>query len=391
MSVNTDMTTALQNKLQKIIKQRIDDAGGTLSFESFMHAALYEPELGYYESAEVFGEQGDFVTGVDLGQWLAMGFADVIAWGLKQLGQPDDWCLLEQGGGSGRLLFSVFKLLNDKGINPPRMIAIEASIHMRERQRILYAEKGMVVEQYATLSEFGTIKNLLMFCNELPDAFPVRSFIWKNSKAYERVVAHCQDGFCWQDSELISESLEIDENVMATWPDGYISEWNPGLVAWQQQVSAIMGQGYLFCVDYGYTQQEYYRAQRAEGTLMGHCEHQVVEDVLANPGTCDVTAHVDFTSLRRAGEVCGLKACAFISQGGWLAQSPSVQAEVQALALKGGVESMQALAHAKRMMLPFGLGESFKLLIQTKERDVIAPDYLRSFDHLHDLCVGSKR
>ncbi|MDQ6956724.1 MAG: SAM-dependent methyltransferase, partial [Mariprofundaceae bacterium] len=129
---------------------------------------------------------------------------------------------------------------------------------------------------------------------------------------------------------------------------------------------------------------EYYRPNRMEGTLMGHKNHQVIEDVLADPGQCDLTAHVDFTDLAKAGVKQGLLPCSFITQGGWLAQSPMLQQAIGDLAQGASLKSMQVLAHAKRMLLPFGMGETFKLLVQGKGKQT-CPDYLRNLDRMRDL------
>jgi len=381
MSVNHNASA-----LEAIIQQQIDEADGWIPFEAFMRAALYEPKLGYYESSHVFGEKGDFVTGVDMGSWLALGFADLIEWGWRELGSPDDWAVVEQGGGSGRLISTVLALLKERGLLPARVVAIDASSEMRARQQSLYGEQQLEVESFATVEEVGEIENCMMFCNELPDAFPVRCFSWKGGKAYERGVAHSNGSFIWQDAPMeMSMPLEIDSEISSAWPDGYVSEWNPNLKGWQEKVSKMIRRGFLFCVDYGYSQQEYYRAQRVEGTLLGHQGHQVIEDVLKQPGSCDITAHIDFTSLRRVGESMDMPVCNFMSQGAWLAQSPSVQRRIESLAVEGSVESVQELAHAKRMLMPFGMGESFKLLIQSCHHKHSVPGYLSQFDRLGDL------
>ena len=117
---------------------------------------------------------------------------------------------------------------------------------------------------------------------------------------------------------------------------------------------------------------------------MGHQSHRVIDNVLAEPGACDITAHVDFTDLVKAGLKYDLQPCSFITQGGWLAQSPTVQQAVSALAQEASVESVQALAHAKRMLLPFGMGETFKLLVQGKSQQV-CPAYLKPLDRMRDL------
>jgi len=374
--------------LQSIITDNIRASNGFLPFEDFMRAALYEEKLGYYESKHVFGEAGDFVTGADLGPWLAMGFADLMLWGWQQLGKPEEWVLLEQGGGTGRLLTQVLRFLQHQNMAFPTVIAVERSAQMRERQQVHYAEKGFDIQQYVELTDVKTDLPVLMMCNELPDAFPVRSFIWHDQYFYERGVQLSDDAFVWAEShKVMTDTPSIDPMLIEAWPNDYISEYNPALSTWQKDVSCVIENGFVFCVDYGYSQQEYYRANRLEGTLMGHKAHQVVEDVLAEPGLCDLTAHVDFTDLAKSGMQYDLLPCSFITQGAWLAQSPMVQQAIGELAQEGSFASVQALAHAKRMLLPFGMGETFKLLVQGKGKQ-LCPDYLKGLDRMRDLRLG---
>lgn len=374
-------------QLQQLIRQRIEEAGGTLSFDRFMQAALYEPGLGYYESKTVFGEKGDFVTAPELGPWLSLGFADLIFWGWQQLKQPSGWYLLEQGSGSGKLLASILDLLAQFSMPmPTAVISVERSGQLRKRQANLFAERGLDVTVVARLDEVPSRENVIALSNELPDAFPVRSFQWNEGQLFERGVGISEDGFVWKRFETALENgPEIDAELKANWLEGYISEWNPGLDDWQQQLSRVVDRGLLFTVDYGYSQQEYYRIGRREGTLLAHIGQQTSEDVLSEPGSRDITAHVDFTALSDAGCRVGLEPLLWMSQGGWLAQSPAVQAFVQSLAMQNDATSMHLLAHAKRVLMPFGMGEVFKLLVQGKGIRCERPDYLRQFDHLEQL------
>jgi len=378
MSVNTGALHAMM--IEKMIA-----SDGFLSFDDFMSMALYESKLGYYEREHVFGAQGDYVTGVDLGPWLALGFADLIVWGWEQLGCPKDWVLLEQGGGSGRLLTQVLRCLREKGIEVPKIVAVERSAWMRERQKVHYKEHGFDVEQYEILTDLSFADPVLMMCNELPDAFPVQCFTYSNHSFFERGVGFENDEWVWKTSaEPMLQTPNIAESIQQALPDDYQSEFNPNLAEWQQNIADVMSSGFVFCVDYGYSQQEYYRPNREQGTLMGHRAHQVIDDVLKEPGSCDITAHIDFTDLALSGLRYNLLPTAFMAQGAWLAQSPTVQAAIVALAEQGSVEAMQALAHAKRMLLPFGMGETFKILIQCKGVQK-SPDYLKTFDRLSDL------
>jgi len=376
-----------QQLLIRMIRQRIVEAGGYLPFDAFMQAALYEPGLGYYETKTVFGEKGDFVTASELGPWSTLAMADLVLNGWQQMGEPARWTLIEQGSGSGLQLAALLDILVQLPMQPPAtVISVEHCAPLRERQEKLYAERQLDVTLVGSLEEVQESQYVIYYSNELPDAFPVSCFHYRQGIFYERGVGLNESGFCWTDAaEPMQQAPAIAPELIAAWPDDYISEHNPALADWQTGLARIIQSGFVFTVDYGYSQQEYYRQARVEGTLLAHVEQTASEDVLSEPGSRDITAHVDFTALIRAGEQAGLKPQLWMSQGGWLAQSPSVQSLLQSLAAQNDAISMHLLAHAKRMMMPFGMGEVFKLLIQSKGVDAVKPDYLTRFDHLGTL------
>ncbi len=379
----------MSNLREKIV-ERIRHADGFMPFDEFMALSLYDAEYGYYQQAQVFGEQGDFITGSDMGSWLAMAFANTIADQARQLG--GSWLLLEQGGGEGRLLAQVCRFLACLDCQPSRVLAVEQSACFRQRQQAYYQQQQIEVEQYARLSEVVADAPVIVFSNELPDAFPVSCFCWQQQAFFARGVGETDGRLHWHITEQpIPEPPAIDADIMAHWPEGYCSEVNHGLHNWQHQLSRMLSThgGVVLTLDYGYHQREYYRPNRREGTLMGHHRHQVIEDVLsAEPGQCDLTAHIDFTALASIGERFGLHATAFVTQGGWLASVPLVQQSLQEIAASPSVDSMRQLAHAKRLMLPHaGMGETFKLLIQSTQSALLPPVWLQGMNRLTRLGI----
>ncbi|MDX8401575.1 MAG: SAM-dependent methyltransferase [Mariprofundaceae bacterium] len=381
--------------LQKRIRERIEAAGGWLPFDAYMEAALYEPELGYYERAEIFGEAGDFVTAADLGPWLALALADLIAWGWETLGRPGAWTLVEQGGGSGRLMRAVVEGLAARDLAPSEVLMIERSSRLREVQRETLADCGVTVVIDADPAMPAGREPVILFSNELPDAFPVRCFRCDEGGGRgmrEMGVAWQEGRFVWQAGGAVEDGPVIAPEIRARWPEGYTSEWNPGLARWQRTLADGIARGFVFTVDYGYAQPEYYREGRIAGTLMGHRGHRVIEDVLTEPpGSCDITAHVDFTALTRAAAEAGFQPLFWMTQGGWLAQSPSVQERIRDLAASPTHEGMAMMAAAKRLMMPTGMGESFKILAQSRGLEAGRPPFLRDFDRLDRLIGGCER
>lgn len=376
-----------QRSLTQILRARIESSGGFLPFEQFMQAALYEPGLGYYETKTVFGEQGDFVTASELGPWLTLALADLVHNGWQQLGEPASWRLIEQGSGSGRQIAALLDILQQLPMAfPSEVVSIEHCEQLRARQAALYAERGLSVRIVASPDELEAAEQTIYYSNELPDAFPVPLFHWQQGAFYERGVGLDGDTFCWLDREQpMASPPAIDPELVAAWPEDYISEYNPAMASWQLQIARIVPRGFVYTVDYGYSQQEYYRSQRVTGTLMAHLAQQASEDVLSDPGSRDITAHVDFSELARIGHELGLEPMLWMSQGGWLAQSPSVQALIRSVSAQTDATSLHLLAHAKRLLMPFGMGELFKLLVQSRGVAATRPDYLSQFDHLEQL------
>ncbi|MDX8389056.1 MAG: SAM-dependent methyltransferase [Mariprofundaceae bacterium] len=379
---------SFKKELEAVLIRKIESENGWLAFDKFMKIALYEPTLGYYESAHVFGQKGDYITANALGPWLSLGMIDLIHRGWQQMGEPSQWSLVEQGGGNGQLLADVAEGLHDRNVVAPKLIAIEASHAMRKRQAKHYKDRRLEVQHFAEVSACGVQEHCIVICNELLDAFPVRTFQYQQGLLYERGVIQHEDCFQWQTNqyELSNDDTPaILKSLMEAWPEGYKSEWNPALTTWQQGIANLIGKGYLFCVDYGYHAGEYYRPQRHEGTLLAHHNHQASDDVLTTPGERDITAHVDFSALKQAGETVGLKTNCFMSQGGWLAQSPSVQQHLQKLAIRTDADAIAEIAQAKRLLLPNGMGELFKLFVQGKGSDIKVPPYLTSFNRVDYL------
>ena len=79
-------------------------------------------------------------------------------------------------------------------------------------------------------------------------------------------------------------------------------------------------------------------------------------EVLANPGEQDLTAHVNFTAVRKAGENAGLRTELFTTQEKFLAQ----------LVSKIGDWNSQRTRQYQTLTHPDHLGRAFKALVQSR-------------------------
>jgi SAM-dependent MidA family methyltransferase len=104
-------------------------------------------------------------------------------------------------------------------------------------------------------------------------------------------------------------------------PEGYLTEVHPRQESFVRLLGEMLqaGQGGLaVLIDYGFPAREYYLPQRSGGTLMCHYRHHAHSDPFLHAGLQDITAHVDFTGLARAGLECGLEVAGYMSQAAFL-------------------------------------------------------------------------
>jgi SAM-dependent MidA family methyltransferase len=99
---------------------------------------------------------------------------------------------------------------------------------------------------------------------------------------------------------------------------GYRTEVNLRIKEWLREISAILERGFVLTVDYGYPADDYYSPERNRGTLLCYHQHQVIENPYINIGEQDLTAHINFSALKKWGEEVGLSTLGFAPQGTYL-------------------------------------------------------------------------
>jgi SAM-dependent MidA family methyltransferase len=293
---------------------------GPISFSRFMELALYCPEYGFYEKeADTVGRRGDFYTSVSagslFGELLAFDFAGRLA------GQGNRRHLIEAGAHDGRLARDILTWMRCR----------RPEIHERLQYFILEPSPRRRQWQQRTLAEFGAKIQWLddwgpsddeprfsgvLFANELLDAMPVRRIGWdaQARQWFEWGVAVEADKFGWTRLQLpanqageLARVLDCPAELLEALPDGFTTEVCPAASAWWTAAAKSLAHGYLITLDYGLTAEEFFQLQRKDGTLRSYHRHQLVPDVLAQPGDQDITAHVNFTAIRAAGEAAGLR------------------------------------------------------------------------------------
>ena len=100
--------------------------------------------------------------------------------------------------------------------------------------------------------------------------------------------------------------------------DGSYAEVNLDAADWMRDVAASLERGYVLTFDYGYEATELYAPWRKDGTLLCFSKQSASSDPYQRIGKQDMTASVDFTTLKRIGEESGLRTLAMTDQSSFL-------------------------------------------------------------------------
>lgn len=294
--------TPLTAFLQAEIRRR-----GPIPFCEFMEAALYHPALGYYASGKAaIGREGDFFTNVSVGplfgRLLARQFVEM--W--RALGEPESWSIIEQGAHRGDFAADALAELRDCAqpcFQALRYRIVEPFDSPRAVQEERLAAFSGKVAWHRSLREVKP-GAAVHFSNELLDAFPVHRVAFREGGWVERHVAMEEDAFVYTDAPLAANGLR--ERLDGLNPVvGFETEVNLASTDWLREATPAVERGFLLAIDYGFCHDEYYRAERSQGTLTGYAGHRRQSDLLAAPGAIDLTAHVDFTSVVDEAESLG--------------------------------------------------------------------------------------
>lgn len=339
---------------------------GPMNFETFMEMALYYPGLGYYAKDEaVIGRAGDFYTSPHLhkvfGAMLAKQMVEM--WDLT--GRPNAFNIVEMGAGMGYLAKDMLEYLSASGdkrwASSVRYTIVERNPSVMARQRELLSEFADKVRWVSSLDELDTFKGCVI-SNELLDAFPVR-MIETDDGLKEIYVAVEGDELVEVKRPCSNEVLGYLKELSIELPDRYRTEVNLQIKGWIEKVSDKLAEGFVLTVDYGYPAWDYYSEDRNRGTLLCYHRHRINENPYLNVGEQDLTAHINFSSLKKWGEEVGLKAIGFCPQGTYLV---SLGLDEIIKELYGEAPDPFEIAKIKGLFMPQGMGESHKVMVQYK-------------------------
>lgn len=293
MQENTKRRPKAENALHDSLALRITQ-GGPITVAGYMSTVVEE----YYKTQDPFGASGDFTTAPEISQM----FGEMIgAWLVDlwmQMGKPESVKLVELGPGRGTLAADIMRTISmwPDFKEAVTLHLVETSLRLRDIQAATL--KGYRAGWY---DSFGDVPEGITFviANEFFDALPIHQFKKTEQGWQERCIDYDAEKdsffFTTRPTALSLKTLMPEEFMNA--PTGSFFEISPASLTVVKDVAERIrahGGAALF-IDYGHM-----KAGLGE-TLQAVSRHCYV-DPLENPGVYDVTAHVDFGTLKTVAE-----------------------------------------------------------------------------------------
>ena len=321
--------------LQELIHNRL--IAGDLPFRDFVELVLYHPDFGYYRQARSpVGKAADFVTSPSLSPVFSFSLGRLVREFSSRSGGALSQ-IVDVGAGDGAL------------INALRAEVPEASV--------AGVERGEPIPRAD-----------LVISNELFDAQPFARLVRRGGALHELTVVERDGRLDWDEraapaayaAYFAERGIELD--------DGQFADVSLDWATLYGEICRAVPRGLIVTFDYGYSEDQLFRSRmRRYGTAAAYARHRVSRDLLANPGRQDLTAHVNFTDLIRAGEGNGFATLFFDRQAKFLLALGATEHELFKPLDEidgGGIDLIDRRDEARRLVLPDGIGEEIRVLVQ---------------------------
>ena len=320
-------------QLSNLIDDLVKKSENGLLFSDYMNLVLYEPKLGYYTGGSIkFGSKGDFITAPEISPYFGASIAQTISPVIQHFRNGRHIAkILEFGAGSGALASSILLELQQLNTLPHVYQILEVSPDLQQRQQE-HIHQFIKEHQIPVAIEWLTAMPVefdgIILANEVIDAIPVDVIVKRSDAWYYRGITinpeasspSFSDHWLWTDLKVVP-AQELPAYLLEhadEFTDGYQTETHLRAQSWLSTIAKSLRQGLLITIDYGFPAKEYYHPQRSQGTLIAHHQHHSIDDLFYLPGLCDLTAHVQWSSLNQVAQTQGLELIAYLSQGAYL-------------------------------------------------------------------------
>ena len=330
-----------------------------IPFDKFIDIALYHKKTGYYMKKNPFGKDGDFITAPNI----SILFSEMLAiWCLafwEHLGCPKKINIIELGAGNGEMMYQMIKAFKrfDKFRESSNYFILEKSQFLKKIQK-----KKLNSHKITWLNSINKLKNgpNIFLANEFFDALPIKQFIKKNNKWYEKSIKKNNINK-FEFVNVITNIKNLEKKIEINLSKNQkIIEFSPLTYDYLNIISKKINifQGGLLIVDYGYLK------KKMKDSLQSVYKHNF-NNVLDNFGKSDITYNLNFFLLKKIVKKLNLKVAGLTSQRNFLTRLGILnRAEILAKNLQFSKKA-DIYYRIKRLIDRNFMGELFKVMFVT--------------------------
>ena len=328
-------------------------------FDKFIDIALYHKKTGYYMKKNPFGKDGDFITAPNI----SILFSEMLAiWCIafwEHLGCPKKINIIELGAGNGEMMYQMIKVFErfNKFRKSSNYFILEKSQFLKKIQK-----KKLNSHKITWLNSINKLKNgpNIFLANEFFDALPIKQFIKKNNKWYEKSIKKNNINK-FEFVNVITNIKNLEKKIEINLSKNQkIIEFSPLTYKYLNIISKKINtfQGGLLIIDYGYLQ------KKMKDSLQSIYKHNF-NNVLDNFGKSDITYNLNFFLLKKIVKKLNLKVVGLTSQKKFLTKLGILdRAEILAKNLQFSKKA-DIYYRIKRLIDRNFMGELFKVMFVT--------------------------
>ena len=315
----------------------------------------------YYATRDPFR---DFTTSPEISQVFGeiLGLWAAVTWDL--LGRPNPVLLVEAGPGRGTLMADALRAI--ASVAPEFRAALR--LHLIETSPRLRAIQAERLPDAIWHDGLDTLPDapILLLANEFLDALPIRQFVRRGGRWFERFVDGGQFVECAATptptlarfaGEGVFRPLPCEAGEGWGGGEAIVTEFSEAAIALAHSLGtrlATRPAAALF-LDYG-------PEHSAPGDSLQALRDGHPADTLSDPGTADLTAHVDFAAFASAARAAGASTHGPLPQGIFLARLGLFQRTNRLARTQPPARAAALIEAARRLAEPSRMGHLFKAL-----------------------------
>ena len=332
-----------------------------LSLDKFIHQALYSPKTGFYMKKNPFGDKGDYITS----PLISVLFSEMLSvWTVafwQNLKCPKNINLIELGAGNGQMMYDMinsFKSFPEFN-KSCKFYIFETSPYLKKIQKEKLKEFNVI--WIKNLNEIKKNYNIFI-ANEFFDALPIKQFVKKKNKWYEKNIKFSK----LQKPKILDILVNIkkfEKKIGFKISQGQkFIEYSPLSMKYLKSISELIKNngGGLLAIDYGYID------PKMKNTLKSIKKHKLT-NVLDNFSKSDITYDINFKIMEKIIKKLGLKVNGITNQKNFLQKLGILErAEIVSKNLPFSKKA-NIYFRVKRLIHENSMGKLFKVIFATKK------------------------